>query len=381
LTLPVSLVRCKSYDPDEVRSAVRESLEPLGGMASFVRSGQNVLLKPNLLTPQQSDKAVTTHPEFIRAVAMEAQEAGGHLFLGDSPAFGTMGAVLSRSGVGRIVKELGITVVPFKNPVTLAVPDGIYFKTLEIAEESQKFDVLINLPKLKTHTLMLLTLAVKNLFGTVVGVSKTGWHLRAKDDWRFADLLLDVARLAGPDLNILDGILGMEGNGPNSGDPAWTSIVAASPSAIALDQVVASALGAGPEKFMVLARAQKQGLEGSMPEQVKVIGLPAGEAVAADFRLPDTARSVDFMIPSFIRGRMRQSLSSYPMLDPGRCTSCGACRDTCPVSAISLHDGGGGDVDRSLCISCFCCQEICPEWAIDPVDGKMLKIMKKMGIA
>lgn len=381
MTIPVSLVRCGNYDPEAVRSAVRAALKPLGGMDAYVRHGQSVLLKPNLLIGKPPETAVTTHPEIVRAVALEVQDAGGEVFVGDSPAFGSIASVLSKNGIGDVAKELGIGIVPFGNPVSVAIPGGTAFKSVEISGDSKKFDVLINLPKLKTHTLMLLTLAVKNLFGAVVGVSKAGWHLRAVDDTRFADLLLDLSRALDPDLNILDGVLAMEGNGPGSGDPRWTRLVAASPSPVALDQVTASVLGVGPEKFMVLARARAQGIDGSLPEHITTFGLPPEEAFIEGFRLPATAKSVDFSIPPFIKGRMRRSLSAYPVLDPEKCVTCGACAEICPVTAISLHGDGGGDVDRSICISCFCCQEICPERAIDPVEGRLLRAMKKLGVA
>jgi len=381
VSIPVSLIRCMSYDPEDVRSAVRASLEPMGGMGAFVKHGHRVLLKPNLLIAKPAEAAVTTHPEIVRAVAMEVQEAGGEVFLGDSPAFGSITSILSKNGIGEVVEDLGIGVVPFRSPVAVAVSNGVAFKSIEISAESRKFDVLINLPKLKTHTLMLLTMAVKNLFGAVVGVSKVGWHLRAKDDGRFADLLLDISRVVRPDLNILDGILAMEGNGPGSGDPRWTHIVAASPSAVALDHVIASVLGVGPDMFMTLARAREQGIEGSLPEHITTFGLSIKEAAVRDFRLPATAKRVDFSLPPFIKGRIRQSLSAYPVLNMEKCITCGACADICPVNAITLHEGGGGDVDRSVCISCFCCQEVCPERAIDPVEGRMLRVMKRIGVA
>lgn len=381
MSIPVSLIRCGSYDPEAVWSAVRASLEPMGGMGAFVKQGQRVLLKPNLLIGKPPEAAVTTHPEIVRAVAMEVQEAGGKVFLGDSPALGSITSILSKTGIDKVVEDLEIGVVPFRNPVTVPVPGGTVFKSIEISDEPRKFDVLINLPKLKTHTLMLLTLAVKNLFGSVVGVSKAGWHFRAKNDSRFADLLLDISRVVKPDLNILDGILAMEGNGPGSGDPRWTHLIVASPSAMALDQVTASVLGVGPDMFMMLARAREQGIEGSLPEHITTFGLSIKEAAVRSFRLPVTAKKADFSLPPFIKGRIRQSLSAYPVLNAERCITCGACADTCPVNAIVLHDGGGGDVDRSVCISCFCCQEICPERAIDPVEGRLLKMMKTLGVA
>ncbi len=380
--IPVSIQRCPSYDPEKVRDALKRVLVPLGGMEAFVRPGARVLLKPNLLAPKAPGTAVCTHPQVVRAVALEVLEAGGRVYLGDSPGVGSMSRVLRRAGILEVVRELGIGLVPFRTPMPFAVPEGGVHRSLLMAREAAGFDVLLNLPKFKTHGMMTLTLAVKNMFGTVVGAAKPGWHLQAAHQIPFADLLLDVWRALPPALNIMDGITAMEGNGPGSGDPVQLGLVLASPSALALDCVCGQVAGLPPERHPVLYRARERGLKGALEEEVGLNG-EAVEGVRRKLVLPGSVTRVDYRLPRWIRRPMRKSLNAFPVLDPARCTTCGQCAAICPADAITLHDAslGGGVVDRDRCISCFCCQETCPERAIAILPGRLLRILKAVNMA
>lgn len=380
--IPVSIQRCPSYDPAIVRDALNNVLEPLGGMRAFVKVGDRVLLKPNLLAPMSPAVAVTTHPEMIRAVALEVVKAGGVPFIGDSPAVGSLTAVLKKSGIMQVVEELGIVVVPFRTPVSMPVPEGGVFKTLRLAAEAAEPDLIINLPKIKTHSMMTITIAVKNMFGTVVGAAKPGWHLQAKEHLRFADMLLDVSRTLPPALNIMDGIIAMEGRGPSSGDPLDLGLIMASPSAVAMDFVAGHVAGLPIEKHPVLYQARARGLSGSREEDVQVLG-EAVEDVRKVFALPKSASRIDFRLPEWMRSPMRKSLNSFPRLNPELCTSCGQCAGICPVQAITLRGEPthGGTVNKDTCISCFCCLEVCPEKAIDIVPGRLLRILKVINMA
>ncbi len=361
---------------------MHRTLEPLGGMSAFVSQGQRVLLKPNLLSAKPPEAAVTTHPEIIRAIAMEVLDAGARPYLGDSPAVGSLASILKKSGIGQVVDELGIEVVPFKTPKPFSLPEGGVYRSLDLAAEAMEYDAIINLPKFKTHGQLVLTLAVKNLFGTVVGAAKISWHLKAGKDLRMADLLLDINRVVIPVLNVLDGVVAMEGNGPGgAGDPRQMGLLAASPSALAMDQVAASLVGVDSDRYPLLHRARERGMEGSETHQVSILGLSRDEAAVKEFVLPAGTTRVDFALPDFVSGPLKRSLTTYPVLDPEICTTCELCARVCPVNAIRLYENGGGDVDRDLCISCFCCQEMCPDGAIRPVPGRLLRLFKKVGIA
>jgi uncharacterized protein (DUF362 family)/NAD-dependent dihydropyrimidine dehydrogenase PreA subunit len=380
--IPVSIQRCRSYNTAEVRDALKNVLDPLGGMRAFVKKGDRVLLKPNLLAPKAPETAVCTHPQVVRAAALEVMEKGGEVYLGDSPGVGSLAGVLRKTGIMEVVRELGIRTVPFRTPVQVPVPHPGAYKSFLLAEEVTRFDLILNLPKFKTHGMMTLTLAVKNMFGLVVGAAKPGWHLQASETKRFADMLLDVWRAMPPGLSIMDGIVAMEGNGPGSGDPLDLGLIMASPSALALDAAAGSIAGLPIERNPVLYQAATRGLDGARFDEVEVLGEAVAE-VQKVFMFPESISRVDYRLPGWMNRTMRKSLNSFPCLDPGPCNSCGQCTAICPVDAITLHKRPrtGGIVDRDLCISCFCCQETCPERAIDIVPGRLLRVLKKVNLA
>lgn len=380
--IPVSITRCPDYESEKVQAALKQCLHSLGGMAAYVSPGDRVLLKPNLLSPRPPEAAVTTHPEVVRAVALEVMEAGGEVHLGDSPAVGSLAGVLKKAGIMPVIHELGIQVVPFRTPVPVPVPDGGVSRSFLLAEEATRYDLILNLPKFKTHGMMTLTLAVKNMFGTVVGAAKPGWHLQTSDTARFADMLLDVWRALPPGLSVMDGITAMEGNGPGSGDPLDLGLLMASPSALAMDLVAGRIAGLPIEKHPVLYQAKARGFEGTENGQIQVLG-EAVEDVDRPFLLPKSASRVDFRLPGWMKETMRKSLNFFPLLNSALCTTCGHCTAICPTGAITLYDKPrtGGIVDKDKCISCFCCQEVCPERAIDIVPGRLLRILKAVKMA
>ena len=380
--IPVSIQRCRSYDPETVRDALNKVLQPLGGMSAFVFPGARVLLKPNLLAPLSNDVPATTHPEVIRAVALDVMEAGAKVSIGDSPAVGTLSMVLKKTGILPVVEELGIEPVPFRTPVSVPVPEGGIYKTLRLAAEAGSYDLILNLPKFKTHSMMSLTLAVKNMFGTVVGGAKPAWHLQAQDQLRFADMLLDVWRTLPPALNIMDGIIAMEGRGPSSGDPVRLGLLMASSSSLAMDLVAGKVVGLPFERHPVLYQGRARGLAGGREEEIQVLGETV-EDVRRVIALPESISRVDYKLPDWMRNYMKNTLNAFPRLNPELCTSCCECASICPTEAIALHrkPRHGGVVNKDKCISCFCCLEVCPERAIEIVPGRLLRILRKVNLA
>ncbi len=379
---PVSIVRCPDYSPERVHETVIRCLEPLGGIRAFVQPGARVLLKPNLLSPHPPEAAVCTHPEIVRAVAKLVLEAGGRPFLGDSPAVASMSRVLKGSGIDEVVRELGVDPICFATSVKVPVPGNRRRRFLFLAREALGFDLIINLPRFKTHSRMVLTLSVKNMFGSVVGTEKAGWHLKAEGTEAFADLLLDVYQALNPGLSILDGITAMEGNGPSSGDPFKLGLVFASPSGLALDRVAGEVAGVPVGRHPVLKQAFKRGLKGLKPEEFSITGPDVGE-IRRPFSLPPGVSGIEDRLPSWVKRPLKRSINIFPFLQGEKCVSCGQCADVCPVKAIVLFKSGrgGGIVRKSECISCFCCQEACPHGAIDLVPGRLLRLLRGMGLA
>ncbi len=370
----VSIENVPAYERQAVRNGVVRLLAPLGGIEAFVRPGERVLLKPNMLAAKAPEKAVTTHPELLRAVIELVQEAGGIPLVGDSPGIGGMRKVAEKSGMLRVVEESGAELAEFCEP--LEVAGSGMFKRLALARPYLEADRVINLPKLKTHEMMTITCGVKNLFGAVVGTGKAAWHLKAGADRElFARMLLEIYLLRQPDLTIVDAITAMEGNGPGSGDPRQVGLLLAGDNALAVDLIAADILGI-PEKLRYVERvALKLRIAGADRATVETVGLPLEEARVAGFRLPHLS-DVQFGLPVFLKNRLRHYLTSRPVANPELCRLCGICRDACPPRAIEIGDGKLR-FDYHRCIRCFCCRELCPDGALDVKEGTLLHLIKK----
>ncbi|MDH4100300.1 MAG: DUF362 domain-containing protein [Nitrospirota bacterium] len=359
----VSIVRQNDYIHDSLRTSLEEALAPLGGMGAFVKSGQRVLIKPNLLSGKAVEKAVTTHPLFIRIVAEMVQEAGGIPAVGDSPGVGSLEKVAEKIGLTPLLSEIGVSLVSFSDAVMVEHPRGKVFKRFEIARPVTEADVIINLPKLKTHGMMTLTCGVKNLFGCVSGLRKVRWHADAGHDYeRFAEMLVDLAYMVKPALTIVDGIVGMEGEGPGSGDPRQLGLILAGTDPVAVDRVVCEIVGLSPDELPTLAAAGRLKLGVSSLKEIEVAGDSIGSAKVEDFRFP--AKTIDTgMLPGFIRKLLRDALSNRPVVGHEKCTLCHVCVTHCPAQIMSVKDNRI-TIDYSACIRCFCCHELCPQGTI-----------------
>jgi uncharacterized protein (DUF362 family)/Pyruvate/2-oxoacid:ferredoxin oxidoreductase delta subunit len=371
----VAVQKVEKYERGALQAGLLALLEPLGGMGRFVKPGERVLIKPNLLAAKPPEAAVTTHPELLRAVIELVQQAGGTALVGDSPGLGSARRVAERSGQLRVIEETGAEFVPFSE--ALPVAGGGTFRQFELARPYLEADRLINLPKLKTHEMMTLTCCVKNLFGAVVGTQKAAWHLKAGADKElFASMLLELYLLREPDLNIVDAIVAMEGDGPGSGDPCQVGLLLAGANAVAVDLIAAEIAGM-PKKLLYLENAaRKRGLPGSRREEIETCGVPLDQPLCRPLRLPHLS-DLQFGLPAFLKNRLRNQFSSRPEVVTQKCELCGACLRSCPPEAIRV-EGGRLRFDYQRCIRCFCCRELCPHAALRLKDGGLLSIIKKL---
>jgi uncharacterized protein (DUF362 family)/Pyruvate/2-oxoacid:ferredoxin oxidoreductase delta subunit len=371
-----ALFRCGSYEREEVADRLGALLEPLGGMGRFVRPGERVLLKPNLLSASSPERCVTTHPEVVRAAAILVMDAGAHPFIGDSPGLDGFSGVAAKTGMAAVAAELGIPCAELDDPVPLPMAEGSVFQRVEVSRKAVEADRIINLPKLKTHSQMMLTLGVKNLFGTVVRQRKASWHYTVGLDRDvFADLHLDIARSLAPAITIMDGIGGMEGKGPGNGRPRTFGLLGASADPLALDLRLCALLGADLQAFPLYRSAKRRNL---LPKDV---GTTAGE-FPPDFVFEkvDIPRLDSLhLLPSLLDGFGKRHLSSRPVQRPGNCIGCGKCVEVCPAKAMTRKAQRFIDIDYKKCIRCYCCQEVCPADAIGFSSGFLLRVLNFLG--
>lgn len=368
----VSLNNLNTYDPEACLQAVQELLKPLGGIKAFVSSGQKVLLKPNLLSGKAPDKAVTTHPEIVRAVAKLAQEAGGIVSIGDSPGIGSPENVARKSGILAVAEETGCHFTPFETAVAIH-PKGGKFQQFEVAQELLDADVVINLPKLKTHQMMGLTCAVKNMFGAIVGFRKPRLHLQAGTDKEFfALMLLELCEAITPALTIVDAVVGMEGEGPGSGDPIKIGTLLAGSHPQAIDTVATELVGMSPQQVWTQKLAIKTQRPYTQINQVDLCGVPLEELKIHHFRHAKMT-DVNFGLNNTLKHYLRNTLTARPVPDHNRCVRCSDCVTHCPPEAMKIENNRLV-IDYDHCIRCFCCQELCPHGALMTKQGFLLKM-------
>ncbi len=358
-------VFCKraSYDDSILRGVIRDCLDALGGEG--IQPGSRVLVKPNLLAPAPPDRAMLTHPLVVKAAVEYALDRGARVLVADSQAMGSFQKILKESGIAEALRGVNVECRELKASVQVDV--GEPFGKIEIAEDALNADVIINLPKLKTHSQMLLTLAVKNLFGCVVGLRKPQWHLRAGvERERFAALLVRICATLRPSFNILDGVLAMEGPGPGTGGvPRHVGVIMASRDPFSLDAAVCRMLGLSPEELFTHAVALKSDLVDGAWE---IIGdLPQ----VTGFKFPEMASML--FGPRALHGLMRQHLLQRPVIDAEVCKSCRDCAKYCPAEAITFQ-GKKAAFDYDKCIRCYCCLEVCPHGAMRAEEPRLGRI-------
>jgi uncharacterized protein (DUF362 family)/Pyruvate/2-oxoacid:ferredoxin oxidoreductase delta subunit len=348
------MAKGSSYEYGRLRQDVFEMLESLDG--GLISRGTRVLIKPNLLTSARPEQAVTTHPLLIRAAAEYAISRGAEVQVSDSATLTSFEKKAKDCGVVDALR--GMPVVLRELRASRAVSGEGKFRRLELAEDALDADVIINLPKLKSHSQMVLTLAVKNLFGCVAGMKKPEWHYRVGENQSlFAELLVTIYRALRPSINIIDGILAMEGDGPGTGGtPRRLGVLAGSDDALALDIALCRMLGMEPMDLPTNRAAAEMGVETGMDWEVE------GELPAVrDFVLPATS---DLLFgPRLSHGFVRRHLTSRPSTDDELCRLCGECEKVCPARAVKRR-GRHLRFDYEKCIRCYCCLEVCPHGAM-----------------
>ena len=362
--MAVVIVRNTSYNYDHLKKVFFEIIETLAG--NKIKPNSSVLIKPNMLSAAVPRDAILTHPLIIKAAVEYILEKGARPQVSDSPAIGSFEHILKMNGTKEALSNLDVICAPFKRTVQIDI--GKPYGFIDIAKDAIEADVIINLPKLKTHSQMLLTLATKNMFGCIVGFKKSQWHMRAGvDSMAFARLLTAIHQAVRPIVSILDGIMALEGEGPGKGGkPRHIGVLMGSCDSFALDTAVCRMVGINHSSLPILKIAEEINLLGSC--EIDGI-LPE----VFDFELPETGGLI--FGPRFMHNFLRRHTMALPVCKKQTCKLCGQCAAICPAKAIAAQEVGV-KFDYGKCIRCYCCIEICPHGALhsrETIGGKVIK--------
>jgi uncharacterized protein (DUF362 family)/Pyruvate/2-oxoacid:ferredoxin oxidoreductase delta subunit len=358
------IIRKASYNYNQLKPIFFDMMDTLA--YDKIKPGSRVLIKPNMLSAAAPEDAVLTHPLIIKAAVEYVLQKGARPQVSDSPAIGSFERILKVNGIKDALVGLNADVIPFQD--TRQADIGKPYGKINIARDAMDADIIINLPKLKTHGQMLLTLAVKNMFGCIVGFQKSRWHMRAGvDSMAFARLLVAIHQVVRPTVSILDGILALEGEGPGkSGKPRHIGVLMGSCDSFALDTTVCRMLGIDYKSVPVLKIAKEINLINSC----EVDGdLPT----VYDFELPQTGGLI--FGPRFLHNFLRRHTMPLPVCDNDLCKLCSKCWTICPAQAIKPLDVGI-EFDYQKCIRCYCCIEVCPHKALhsrETIGGKIIR--------
>ncbi len=375
----VSLVQCSNYQLDHLKDKIYTSFSNIGfDVKRFNRA--RVVVKPNLLMPAKNEKAIITHSEFFRAVVQIVKENNGTPVLVESPAIHSLERVIKKTAYAYVVDSEAVEVANPAITRALAYDGARKFKYIDISQAYFDADIILNLPKFKTHGITYITGAVKMLFGVIPGIEKSKMHLRAPAHDDFAEFLLDLygAMTYGmtpeiPIIHIMDAICAQEGEGPGpSGKPKWLNAVLTGENGIAVDYVAAMIAGLDISKALTVVNGFQRNYGVSSSDEIRVIGDSIKALRVNDFE-PATGSSIfsnmlrwPFNTPTF-----KNLFLDRPVPKEEKCTLCYQCQKICASGAISKSAGKNDipEYDYKTCIRCYCCLEICPEAAIEKEKG------------
>ncbi len=368
----VAGVKVNTYEYQEIGRVLKQALGLLGDMPQWIQPGDRVLIKPNMLEGLPPENAVTTHPELIRAVIRQVKQQGAIPLVGDSPGVTDTFKAAEKCGILAVCREEGVELLSFAQTIDFSYPDGLTVKKFTLASPLVEVDKVISVAKMKTHTFMGITGATKNLFGCIVGMQKAQFHLRMQKRREFAGMLLDLAGAIKPVLSIVDGIVGMEGNGPRNGTPVKSGVLLAGINCFAVDVVMATMMGFDPETSPVTAAAIERELTPPF-EQIDFVG--DAQSLRLHFAEPRSMQALEDRLPKWLVEFGRSQLTARPSITDA-CIGCGRCAAHCPPKAMTMKKGKV-HINYDRCIRCYCCQELCPENAVQIRESALLKLARR----
>ncbi|MCB2356828.1 DUF362 domain-containing protein [Clostridium estertheticum] len=384
----VALLKCEQYDVDLIEKKLREGFELLGGdefLRKLIPKDSKVLLKPNMLSVESKESPVVTHYAVFEAVIRIVKEYSNYVSFGDSPGFGDSRKAAEKSGLMEVADRYGVKFEDFKESMHVRLDNSILCKSWNVAKAAYDADVVITLPKLKTHAMAYYTGAVKNQFGCIPGTQKATWHTRMPDANNFCKMLLDLNTAVGTNFAILDGIIAMEGNGPKSGQAYNLNTLIMGQSLTAVDSTAVRLIGYdNPLDTPVLKEAYDSKWGVVLPKDINILGEKLEDMKAKNFKLCRKGGNFYFISPA-VTNFLRGMIAPNPTLIQEKCIGCGRCEEVCPEKPVVITMVKNGDKlnpkwNMNECIRCFCCQELCPVGAIETkysTLGRLLKLNKR----
>jgi len=384
----VSLLPCAVYDIKILQDKILEGMDQVGFRPGDFR-GLRVAVKPNLMTAAREDAALTTHPAFFQAAVRIVRQHGGVPVLAENPAYLPLERVARKSGYAQILREEGVETADMKPVLPLAYDEALTYKRILISEVFFHADLILSLPKLKTHALTHMTGAVKNLFGVIPGLEKSRMHMRVPTSRPFSEWLLDLYgalchgfQPAKPILHLMDAVVGLEGEGPGSGgDPKKIGALLVGWDAVALDYVAARVTGLDVGKIHTITSGFTRPFSVNSPEEIQVVGSRVEDLAVPDFKPPLSSQGPEGLREYLIGTAFKNWFVEKPVPDEQRCTLCYQCKVICPAGAIREAREGTGvpRYDHKICIRCFCCLEICPEAAVARKRARLQWLLDLLG--
>lgn len=373
----VYLKKCDTYDVVQLQQYFHEAFNLLLGNPGAVLSNKRIFLKVNTVGAFSPETAITTHPSFVQAMIRTLKTYTSHIIVGDNPATKDSTVALKKSKIYDIVLEEGATVYANKDTIFIYNKEGKHFNQFEVSASMMNCDVLINLPKLKTHALTYMTCAQKNLFGIIPGLSKAKWHVKASSPAAFGEMINDLYQAILTHfhdkqiIHFCDGILGLEGEGPSTGgSPKQANAILASLDAVSLDYIAGKVIKADLNKLFISRIATKRNL-GPEIKDIQILGDKLDNFDNIQFNMPKNTEGIPALKLLKIKG-IRNILLEHPKINTDICIRCGECAKICASSAMTIQKGSYPTLQSNACIRCWCCQEVCPVNAITKTNRPLI---------
>lgn len=375
--MKVALLQCPSYEPSNLKKQIQQALELIGGWDK-IKKNDRVMIKLNCVGPFEKEKGITTHPEFVRALIQLVKEKTTQIIAGDNPATKDLIYTLKKNGIYEVLLEEGVRIVSGKEGIKISSPHYQIYSEFEVSREMVDVDVLINVPKLKTHSFAYITVAQKNLFGLIYGLTKAAWHVRAPNPYQFGNAIADLYDAVlyhfknKTIIHLCDGILGLEGEGPSTGGkPIAAQAILASMDAVSLDRVALAIMKLDPAKSFITQIAASRNLGVGELDKIEVVGQAIADFSWLTFQEPKDVIGILPLRLLKIKW-LRNLVLEHPQINQNDCIRCGECAKICPPKAMTIVPRFFPEVNPSLCIRCWCCSEVCPQNAISKTKRPLI---------